>query len=216
MIAPSSREAEGKSPRQREGDMHLHAHQSTEGLPSEADMRLARNAGARLRALLDIGEGEPRRHGAGAGKRASSKAVSSKAGRAREAPAGGGQPLRFKVLHPRGAGHAKATTAGETVEIPSSAAALLLHLLGHIADGVAVTIIPVQREFTTQQAADLLGVSRPFVVKEIEEKRLPARKVGTRRRVMYGDLMKYKARSDAERQKALDGLAALDQELGLM
>lgn len=61
----------------------------------------------------------------------------------------------------------------------------------------------------------ILGVSRPFVVKEIEEKRLPARKVGTRRRVMFGDLMNYKQRSDASRQQALDKIAALDEELGL-
>jgi excisionase family DNA binding protein len=84
-----------------------------------------------------------------------------------------------------------------------------------MAQGHAVTIIPVQSELTTQQAAEILGVSRPFVVKEIEERRLPARKVGTRRRVMLGDLMTYKQRSDASRQRALADLAALDEELGL-
>jgi excisionase family DNA binding protein len=84
-----------------------------------------------------------------------------------------------------------------------------------MAQGNAVTLIPIHAELTTQQAADILGVSRPFVVKEIEEKRLPARKVGTRRRVMFGDLMNYKQRSDAGRQQALEKLAALDEELGL-
>jgi len=102
-----------------------------------------------------------------------------------------------------------------TVEIPAPAADLLLRLLNQMAQGHAVTIIPVQSELTTQQAAEILGVSRPFVVKEIEERRLPARKVGTRRRVMLGDLMTYKQRSDASRQRALADLAALDEELGL-
>jgi excisionase family DNA binding protein len=103
-----------------------------------------------------------------------------------------------------------------TVEIPAPAADLLLRLLNQLAQGHAVTIVPVQSELTTQQAAEILGVSRPFVVKEIEERRLPARKVGTRRRVMLGDLMTYKQRSDASRQRALADLAALDEELGLL
>jgi excisionase family DNA binding protein len=101
------------------------------------------------------------------------------------------------------------------VEIPAPAADLLLRLLNQLAQGHAVTIVPVRAELTTQQAAEILGVSRPFVVKEIEERRLPARKVGTRRRVMLGDLMTYKQRSDASRQRALADLAALDEELGL-
>lgn len=174
--------------------MHLRTTELATAPPTDADMRLARDAGARLRAAM--------------------KGGSSASGR----------PLRFKVLHPprsdgaggKAASRGKAARGGETVEIPGPAATLLLHLLGHIAEGEAIAIVPVQREYTTQQAADFLGVSRPFVVKEIEEKRLPARKVGTRRRVMYVDLMKYKVRSDVGRQKALDELAAIDQELGLM
>ena len=115
------------------------------------------------------------------------------------------RPLRFTALGGQ----------EETVEIPASAADLLLRLLNQMAQGNAVTLIPIHAELTTQQAADILGVSRPFVVKEIEEKRLPARKVGTRRRVMFGDLMSYKQRSDESRRRALDRLAALDEELGL-
>ena len=109
------------------------------------------------------------------------------------------------------------TTGGTqvTVEIPAPAAALLVRLLNQMAQGNAVTLIPIHAELTTQQAADILGVSRPFVVKEIDEKRIPARKVGTRRRVMFGDLMGYKQRYDASRQEALAELAALDEKLGL-
>lgn len=102
-----------------------------------------------------------------------------------------------------------------TIDIPASAAELLVRALSEMAEGNAVTLIPIRTELTTQQAADILGVSRPFVVKEIEERRLPARKVGTRRRVMFSDLMTYKQRSDATRQQALDALAELDENLGL-
>ena len=79
----------------------------------------------------------------------------------------------------------------------------------------AVTVLPSDTEPTTQKAADILGVSRPFVVKEIKENRLPARNVGTRRRITLGDVLAYKKRSDANRQRALDDLAKLDQELGI-
>jgi excisionase family DNA binding protein len=104
---------------------------------------------------------------------------------------------------------------GGTVEIPAAAAQLLVRLLAEMAKGNAVTLIPIHAELTTQRVADLLGVSRPFVVKEIEEGRLPARKVGTHRRVLFQDLVDYRKRTDASRRKALDELAELDQELGL-
>ena len=110
-------------------------------------------------------------------------------------------------------------TAGEgldgTVEIPAAAAALLLRVLNQLAQGHSVTVLPSDTELTTQKAADILGVSRPFVVKEIKENRLPARNVGTRRRITLGDVLAYKKRSDANRQRALDDLAKLDQELGI-
>ena len=103
----------------------------------------------------------------------------------------------------------------KTVEIPASAAAMLLRLLSDMAAGHAVTLVRVRAELTTQQAADLLGVSRPFVVKQIEEGRLPFRKVGSHRRVLFRDLMEYKRQMNAARQKSLDALAAEGQSLGL-
>jgi excisionase family DNA binding protein len=92
---------------------------------------------------------------------------------------------------------------------------LLVRLLSEMASGNAVTLIPVHAELTTQQAADLLGVSRPFVIKQIEEGKLPHRRIGTHRRVMFKDLMDFKRSLDVDRSKALDQLAAEAQKLRL-
>lgn len=103
----------------------------------------------------------------------------------------------------------------EDVELPASAVRLLVDLLSAMADGNAVTLIPIHAELTTQQAADQLGVSRPFLVKQLTEGIIPFRKVGTHRRILFRDLMTYKRKMMEGRLKALDKLAAQGQELGM-
>jgi len=106
-------------------------------------------------------------------------------------------------------------TGAEAIVLPASALRLLVRLLAEMAAGNAVTLIPVLAELTTQQAADLIGVSRPFIIKQIEADKLPHRRIGTHRRVMFKDLMDFKHRIDADRSKALEQLSAEAQKLKL-
>jgi excisionase family DNA binding protein len=108
-------------------------------------------------------------------------------------------------------------TPDATVEatLPPGAVDLLLEILGHMANGNIVQIVPRHAELTTQQAADLLGVSRPFLVKLLENGEIPFSKVGAHRRVKYVDLMAYKQRDDDKRRAVLDELAREGQDLGL-
>lgn len=103
----------------------------------------------------------------------------------------------------------------ETVELPAVAVRLLVDLLTAMAEGNAVRLIPIQAELTTQQAADLLGVSRPFLVKQMTDNLIPYRKVGTHRRILFSDLMKYKQQIDEKRLQASQELADQAQELDL-
>lgn len=101
------------------------------------------------------------------------------------------------------------------VQLPAFAAKLLVEALTALAEGHAVTVVPVPAELTTQQAADLLNVSRPYLVRMLDERRLPYRRVGNRRKVLLEDVLAYKRRDDIERQKVLDELAQEAQAIGL-
>jgi excisionase family DNA binding protein len=102
-----------------------------------------------------------------------------------------------------------------TVKLPAPAVGLLLRILEEMARGNAVTIIPVHAELTTQEAADMLNISRPSLIQLLEDGKIEYRRVGTHRRVRFEALMKYKRQVDEARRAALDELAAYDQELGI-
>ena len=103
----------------------------------------------------------------------------------------------------------------ESISIPVVAFQLLNDILDEMAKGNAVTLIPIHAELTTRQAAEILNVSRPFLIEQIEGGAIPFRKVGTHRRVLFKDLMDYKQTLDRSRLDALEELSALDQKLGL-
>ena len=103
-----------------------------------------------------------------------------------------------------------------TTTVPTEALRLFVSALGEMGDGHAIRIVPQHTELTTQEAADILNVSRPYLVKLLDEGKMPSHMVGTHRRVMLKDLMVYKMEHRRLREAALDELSDLDQELGLM
>lgn len=105
---------------------------------------------------------------------------------------------------------------GETdLTVPVSAVRMLVDILNQMALGNAVSLVPVQAELTTQQAADLLNVSRPFLVKQLEAGAIPFHKVGRHRRIRFADVMAYRDRLDRQGTEAADELSVQAQELGL-
>ncbi len=101
------------------------------------------------------------------------------------------------------------------VELPTTALRLLVDILAELAEGNAVKVVPVHAELTTQEAADLLNVSRPHLVKLLEEGALPFHKTGKHRRVRFADLMRFKAERDRASEQAMEELAKQAQELGM-
>ena len=100
------------------------------------------------------------------------------------------------------------------VELPDEARTLLLRILGHMAHGDAVTVVPVAAEVTAQQAAEILGVSRPFLIRLVDDGKLACRLVGTHRRIPLVDLLAFKQANRAERRAIAAELTAEAQELG--
>lgn len=117
---------------------------------------------------------------------------------------GPGDTARFRV-----------SDGAEEVTVPASALRLLVDILAQMAEGNAVALVPIQAELTTQQAADFLNVSRPYLVGVLEKGELPYRKVGAHRRILFKDVLDYQQRSRIERHQALDELVRQAQELDL-
>jgi excisionase family DNA binding protein len=103
----------------------------------------------------------------------------------------------------------------QVVELPTFALRLLGEILSELALGNAVKVVPIHAELTTQEGADLLNVSRPHLVKLLDEGVIPHTKTGRHRRVKFADLMAYKAQRDHASRTAMDELAAQAQKLGM-
>ncbi|TBR61240.1 DNA-binding protein [Westiellopsis prolifica IICB1] len=117
------------------------------------------------------------------------------------------QPLTLRV---------KDAEQDKPIELPVGAVALLVDILEAMAAGRGVTIIPENAELTTVQAAELLNVSRPFLIKLLSEGTIPYRRVGKHRRIKMEDVMAYKMAIDEERMAILDQLTreAQEQDMG--
>ncbi|MGH3948953.1 MAG: helix-turn-helix domain-containing protein [Pseudonocardiaceae bacterium] len=103
----------------------------------------------------------------------------------------------------------------EVVTLPGEVAELIAETLAQLAAGRVVAVYPMDAELTTQQAAALLGVSRPHVVKLVDQGVVPHHKVGTRRRIYLKDVLAFRARQHEESRQALDELSRISEELGL-
>lgn len=99
------------------------------------------------------------------------------------------------------------------MELPASAVRLLLDILEQMANGNAVTLTPLHAELTSNQAAELLRVSRPFLIKLLDEGEIPYRKVGRNRRILAKDILAYRQANFEKRSKVLDELTEQAQEL---
>lgn len=112
--------------------------------------------------------------------------------------------------------HLETGADGEALVLPRPVAEMFASMLAALASGQGVQIMPVDAELTTQQAADVLNVSRPYLIGLLESGEIPFRLVGRHRRVRFADLRQYLREDDARRKGAADGLMEMDQELGLL
>lgn len=115
------------------------------------------------------------------------------------------EPIRLRLAVEKG-------QQAEIVLAPALAKTFM-ELLRYVGGGLAVTVVPTQHMLTTQQAADLLNVSRPYLIKLLEQNKMKVEMVGRHRRIRAQDLFDYRKRRDNERAAALSELAELDSDL---
>lgn len=109
----------------------------------------------------------------------------------------------------------KIQESGEFITVPRKALELLSLILSNMAEGKAISLIPSDSEVSTQQAADMLNVSRPHIVKLLEQGTIPFKKVGSHRRILLEELLKYELEQKQQRKENLQFLAEQAQDLNL-
>lgn len=103
---------------------------------------------------------------------------------------------------------------GDTIALPDTIHDVLLLILKNLQAGKAISIVPEHQQLTTQRAANILGVSRPFLVGILEQGGIPFHMVGSHRRIYLRDLLSYKRERDAARHEAINRMAKIEMEAG--
>lgn len=104
---------------------------------------------------------------------------------------------------------------GGTFELPQSVFLVLKQIIYHMMHGRAIFIVPADKELTTQEAADILKVSRPYLIGLLERGKIPYSKVGSHRRIRFADIMHYQEIRERERERGIEEIARISQETGL-
>lgn len=126
-----------------------------------------------------------------------------------------GVPISFKP-EASDVAEGEKEAAVEPITIPANIFRTIIKMLVEMGNGNAVAVVPVSAELTTQQAADLLNVSRPHLVKLLKEEALPYRMVGTHRKLSAKDVLNYREKTVLDRRAALTKMVGMDEELGLI
>ncbi|MCQ2739264.1 MAG: helix-turn-helix domain-containing protein [bacterium] len=114
-----------------------------------------------------------------------------------------------------GVGKIALVVNGQEIEVPSIIYVALTEVVKTLNNGDSVTLIPMDKELTTQQAADILNVSRPYFIKLLENGTIKFRKTGTHRKVLMQDLIEYRDKRAENRRANIEEMSKLSQELGL-
>ena len=138
-------------------------------------------------------------------------AITSRALRSSGCAGGGSKELTGAAR----AGPSAFTVRRPPLRLPRAVVVMLASMLAQLAEGRGITLMPSHAELTTVEAASMLNVSRPYLIKLIDSGELPARLVGRHRRIRFGDFIDYKRRTDASAHQAADDLIALSEEMGL-
>lgn len=125
------------------------------------------------------------------------------------------QELSNLVDNLSGLGKIAIVADGQKIEMPSIVSIALMEVIKTLNKGNSITLIPMDKELTTQQAADILNVSRPYFIKLLENGEIPFKKTGTHRKILMQDLMKYREQRAETRKFKIEELSNLSQELGL-
>ena len=120
-----------------------------------------------------------------------------------------------QLLHREGRARLVGPGSEPAIELPASVYAVLMNILNAMRQGGAISLVPVTQDLTTQEAAELLGVSRPYFVKLLEAGGIAFHSTGTHRRVYLKDLLAYKEQRDRGRRTVLDQMAAEADAAGL-